>query len=87
MVGLRRASGSVVPTPHHEKKEHVFTAPVFLATAFFVFGLAIIEKFLNLFGASIPFTDVFPRQLLSWAVTLLIFDIALLLRQMLENRL
>lgn len=69
------------------KKEQVFTAPVFLATAFFIFGLAIIEKFLNSFGASIPFTTVFPRQLLNWAVTLLIFDIALTLRQMLENRL
>ena len=70
-----------------EKKEQVFTAPVFLATAFLLFGVAIVEKALNLVGASIPFTDVFPRQLLNWAVTLLIFDIALLLRQMLENRL
>lgn len=71
----------------NDKKEQVFAAPVFLAAAFFVFGLAILEKFLNLFGTSIPFTTVFPRQLLNWAVTLLIFDIALLLRQMLENRL
>jgi hypothetical protein len=70
-----------------QKKEQLFTAPVFLATAFFIFGLAIIEKFLNVLGLSIPFTTVFPRQLLSWAVTLLIFDIALTLRQMMENRL
>lgn len=71
----------------NDKREQVFAAPVFLAAAFFVFGIAIIEKLLNVFGASIPFTAVFPRQLLNWAVTLLIFDIALLLRQMLENRL
>ncbi len=70
-----------------QAKEQVFTAPVFLATAFLLFGIAIIEKALNVFGTSIPFTDVFPRQLLNWAVTLLIFDIALLLRQMLENKL
>jgi hypothetical protein len=71
----------------NDKRDQVFTAPVFLATAFFVFGIAIVEKFLNLFGASIPFTSVFPRQLLNWAVTLLIFDIALNVRQMLENKL
>ena len=70
-----------------EKKEQVFTAPVFLATAFLLFGIAIVEKALNLIGTSIPFTSVWPAQLLNWAVTLLIFDIALLLRQMLENRL
>ena len=72
------------PTP---QKEQVFAAPVFLAGAFFIFGLAIIEKVLNMFGTSMPFTTVWPRQLLNWAVTLLIFDIALTLRQMLENRL
>jgi hypothetical protein len=71
----------------NDKREHVFTAPVFLGSAFLLFGLAIIEKALNLLGTSLPLVDVFPRQLLSWAVTLLIFDIALLLRQMLENRL
>jgi lysylphosphatidylglycerol synthetase-like protein (DUF2156 family) len=71
----------------NDRKEQVFAAPVFLAAAFFVFGLALVEKLLNAFGASIPLTTVFPRQLLNWAVTLLIFDIALILRQMLENKL
>jgi hypothetical protein len=69
------------------KKQSMYTAPVFLGTAFLVFGLAIFEKALNVFGLSIPFTDVYPRQLLDWTVALLIFDIALTLRQMFENRL
>jgi len=64
-----------------------FHAPVFLGTAFFVMGLAILEKFLNMFGGSIPFVDVFPRQLLDWAVALLMFEIALSVRQMIEMRL
>lgn len=67
--------------------EHVFTTPFLLAAAVFLFGLAIIEKLLNLVGGSIPVLTVYPRQLLDWAVVLLIFDIALLLRQMLENKL
>ncbi len=70
-----------------EKREGLFTAPVFLGMAFFVFGIAIVEKFLNLIGLSIPFTTVYPAQLLQWAATLLVFDIALVLRQMLENKL
>lgn len=70
-----------------EKREGLFTAPVFLGMAFFVFGIAIVEKFLNLIGISIPFTTVYPAQLLQWAATLLVFDIALVLRQMLENKL
>jgi len=64
----------------------LFTAPVFLGTAFLLFGVAIVEKLLNLFGASLPVVDVFPRQLLEWAVTLLMFEIALMLRQMIEMR-
>ena len=64
-----------------------FHAPVFLGTAFFVMGLAILEKFLNMFGGSIPFVDVFPRQLLEWAGTLLMFEIALSVRQVIELRL
>ena len=71
----------------NDRAEQVFTAPVFLATAVLLFCIAIVEKALNLLGASIPFIDVFPRQLLDWAVVLLILDIALLLRQMLENKL
>jgi hypothetical protein len=61
-----------------------FRAPIFLGTAFFVFGLAILEKLLNLFHATIPFMDVFPRQLLDWAVALVMFEIALSLRQLIE---
>jgi hypothetical protein len=70
-----------------EKSEQVFAAPVFLAVAVLLFALAIIEKALNLFGADVPLIDVYPRQLLEWAVFLLILDIALLLRQNLENKL
>jgi hypothetical protein len=39
------------------------------------------------FGGSIPFVDVFPRQLIDWAVALLMFEIALSLRQMIELKL
>ena len=68
-------------------KAQMYTAPVFLLIAFLVFGIAISEKALNVLGASLPFTNVFPRQLLDWAVALLIFDIALTLRQMFESSL
>lgn len=64
----------------------LYTAPVFLGTAFLLFGLALIEKFLNLFGGSIPLLNIFPSQVLSWAVTLLMFEIALTLRQLVEAR-
>lgn len=70
-----------------QKSDDIFTAPILLATAVLLFGLAIIEKGLNIIGTSIPVLDVYPRQLLDWAVVLLILDIALTLRQMLENRL
>jgi hypothetical protein len=62
----------------------LFTAPIFLGTAFLVFGLAIVEKLLNVVGWSLPFVGVFPNQLLGWATTLLMFEIALMLRQMIE---
>ncbi|HWP38093.1 MAG TPA: hypothetical protein VNL18_11125 [Gemmatimonadales bacterium] len=62
----------------------LYTAPVFLGTAFLLFGLAALEKVLNVFGLSIPFINVFPRQVLDWAVTVLIFEIALTLRQLVE---
>jgi len=65
----------------------LFNAPVFLGSAFLVFGVAILEKFLNLFGWRIPFVDVFPRQLLDWAIALLVFEIAVSVRQMIEMRL
>jgi hypothetical protein len=63
----------------------LYTAPVFLGTAFLLFGLALIEKLLNLFGGSIPLLNIFPSQVLSWAVTLLMFEIALTLRQLVET--
>ncbi len=46
--------------------------------------MAILEKGLNLAGMDIPLIDVFPRQILDWAVTLLILDIALTLRQIFD---
>jgi len=63
-----------------------FTAPWMFASAVFVFALALLEKALNVVGLSIPLTDVFPRQLLDWAVALFIFDIALTLRQIADTR-
>ena len=68
------------------EKQDRFTAPWLFGTAVLVFGLALLEKGLNLVGLSIPLTEVYPSQLLGWAVTLLIFDIALVLRQMAESR-
>jgi len=68
-------------------RSSLYSAPIFLGSAFFVMGLAILEKFLNLFGWRIPFVDVFPRQLLDWAIALLVFEIALSMRQMIEMRL
>jgi len=65
----------------------MYHAPIFLGSAFFVMGLAILEKVLNLFHSTIPFVGVFPRQLLDWAVALLVFEIALSLRQLIEMRL
>lgn len=67
-----------------ENSRELFTAPWLLATAVFVFLVALIEKALNVVGASIPLTSVYPRQLLDWAAVLLIFDIALTLRHILE---
>lgn len=68
------------------QREPLYSAPVFLGTAFLLFGLAILEKALNLVGLSVPFIGVFPRQVLDWAVTLLMFEIALTLRQLVELR-
>jgi hypothetical protein len=70
-----------------EQREQVFRAPYLLGTAVLLFALALIEKGLNLLGVTIPVLEVYPRQLLEWAVFLLILDIALLLRQILENQL
>jgi hypothetical protein len=67
-----------------EDSRELFTAPWLLASAVFVFVVALIEKALNVVGGSIPLTNVYPRQLLEWAAVLLIFDIALTLRHILE---
>ena len=59
-----------------DESNELFTAPWLLATAVLLFVVAIIEKGLNMIGTSIPLVQVFPRQVLDWAATLLIFDIA-----------
>ena len=64
-----------------------YHAPIFLGAAFFVMGVAIVEKLLNVFSRTIPFVHVFPRKLLDWAVALLVFEIALSVRQIIELRL
>jgi hypothetical protein len=64
-----------------------YHAPIFLGAAFFVMGVAMVEKLLNAVGRTIPFVHVFPRQLLDWAVALLVFEIALSVRQLIELRL
>ena len=66
------------------QRESFYSAPIFLGTAFLLFGIAILEKALNLVGWSIPLIHVLPSQVLGWAVTLLAFEIALTLRQLVE---
>ncbi len=66
-----------------DRNPETFTMPWALAAAVFVLMIALLEKGLNLVGGSIPFTHVYPRQLLDWAVVLFIFDIALSMRQLL----
>jgi hypothetical protein len=68
-------------------RNSMYNAPIFLGSAFVVMGLAVLEKFLNLFGKHIPLIDVFPRTLIDWAVALLMFEIALSIRQIIELRL
>ncbi len=67
-------------------RDRFYSAPVFLGTAFLLFGLALLEKLLNLVDWSIPLLSVYPRQVLEWAVILLMFEIALTLRQLVELR-
>jgi hypothetical protein len=64
-----------------------FNAPIFLGSAFILLGLAILEKVLNLFGKTVPLLDVLPSRALEWAVTLLMFEIALSIRQLIEVQL
>lgn len=68
------------------KNPDVFTVPWMLAIAFLLLAAAIFEKGLNVLGLSMPFVDVFPRQLLDWAVAMAIFEIALTLRQLFDAR-
>ena len=57
----------------------------FFFGAFLLLALAIIEKLLNLLGSSMPGVTITPARLLEWAVILLVFVIALLLRQIREE--
>jgi len=61
-----------------------YHAPIFLGAAFFVFGIAILQKVLSLFHTNIPLMYNFPRTLLDWAVALIMFEIALSVRQLIE---
>lgn len=65
----------------------LFSAPVFLGTAFLLFAIAIVQKLLSVLGWTINPEMVYPRQLLDWALVLLTFEIALTLRQLVELRL
>jgi hypothetical protein len=60
-------------------------ARTFFLGAFLLLAVAVLEKVLNAFGASaLGVTAAGPARLLEWAVILLIFVIALLLRQIRE---
>ena len=67
-----------------EPKRPLYSGPILIVPAALLFGLALLEKALNLVGTSLPVLDVYPRQLLEWAIMLLVFEIALTLRQTLE---
>ena len=67
-----------------EPRRPLYSGPILIIPAMLLFGLAAVEKGLNLLGTSIPAVDVYPRLLLEWAVVLLIFEIAFTLRQTLE---
>jgi hypothetical protein len=64
----------------------MYASPVFLGSAFLLFAFALLEKIFNLFGGNIPLLHVYPRQVLEWAVILLMFEVALTLRQLVELR-
>jgi len=68
-----------------EQNQPLYSGPLLLLPAVLLFGFAILEKALNLFGANVPFVHVAPSWLLNWAVVLLTFEIALTLRQILEQ--
>ncbi len=58
---------------------------VFFFGAFLLLVLAVLEKGLNLVGGSLPLLNALPNQVLQWAVVLLVFVMALLLRQIREE--
>lgn len=62
----------------------LYSGPILIVPAVLLFGMAVLEKGLNMVGGSIPIVNVYPRQLLEWAVVLLVFEIAFTLRQTLE---
>ncbi len=57
---------------------------LFFVGAFLILVLAVIEKGLNLIGQDV--LAIYPAQLLQWSVVLLIFVIAILLRQIRDQR-
>lgn len=63
----------------------VLSVPWLLGTSFLLLAMAMLEKALNLAGMSIPLIDVFPRQLLDWAIALAILEIAVTVRQILDR--
>lgn len=67
-----------------EQKPPLYSGPIFIAPAIILFCLAVVEKSLVIMSMTIPFIDVYPRQLLEWALILLAFEIAFTLRQTLE---
>ena len=57
---------------------------LFFVGAFAILALAVLDKGLGLIGQDLP--GVLPSQLLQWSVVLLIFVIAILLRQIRDQR-
>ncbi len=58
---------------------------LFFVGALAALGFAIVEKGLNMIGQNFPGIDVDPAQVLSWTSPLLLFVIAIVLRQMREE--
>lgn len=71
--------------PDRRKASPLYQGPLFLGSAFLLMAVAILQKVLSMFNWTIPFLDVFPRTILDWAVALLMFEIALTLRQLVER--
>jgi hypothetical protein len=56
-------------------------ARMFFTVAFVLLMIAMVEKGLNVSGLSMPFIEVYPRQVLDWLATPLLFVIAIILKQ------